>query len=288
MKKHINFVAFLIILLTIFSCSTDDKFSGSPTENQTITTLTGSISTDVDFALPGQKINFVARLPEGKVFNDTVTVEITTRRSDGGRVREYFDIMPGESTVSGKVGVAGAVLFEGQFELFMSAIEVQTVDPGIHYLMTSNKVVVNSGNSSIPDPENDRLIVRLTWENSSVFNKFKFYIDKPIGSNDVVQNFGGGSGIQHIIRIEGPGPGRTEGPSQSFREGEYIFKIGGDAQLVTPEDKKYRILVVWPNGDVKIFQGVYNGLTPTSPQLPVLKVIKTGSDATANYTAEAI
>lgn len=294
MKKN-SFVIFCsVALLAIFGCSTDEKFSGSPVGNLVLTTLTGSITATGPiinsevFALSGQKVEFTASLPEGKTFTDTVTVEVTTLRSDGGRVRDYFDVMPGQSSFTGKINSTGTVLFEGQVELFMSAIELQTVEPGIQYLMTSNRVSFKSGINSVGDPENDRLNISFVWEQPSPLNKVKVEIDRPVGSSDATATYGGlPSGIKHIIRTKGPGPGSTENSSQSFREGEYIFKFKTDAQTIT-EDKKYRIICVFPDGDVKVFVGTLFGWNGASSSAPVLKVTKTGLDENADFDVEQL
>ena len=282
MKKSLFTYVLGIFMITIVGCSTDEKFNGSPIDDQTIVTLMGAITTPVENALTDQKVEFTASLPEGKTFSDTVTVEVTTLRTDGGRVRGYYDILPGQTSVTDEIDAVGGLVFDTTFELSMTAIRLKTTEPGTHYLMTSNKVVINTGSSSIPDVESDRLQVRIVWENPSPSNRFKLWIDKPDGSTTDILGNNFNNALLHVIRNNATG---NENGSQSFAEGDYIFKLAPQAQLLPEEDKKYRIILVFPTGDVKVFNGIYENLTLDSPKKHVLKITKTGSGGNASYSA---
>ena len=283
MKKHTYIFLLGLIALVVVSCSTEDKFSGSPVGNQEIVTLTGTITTPVVNALTDQDVEFTASLPAGKVFNDTVTVEVTTLRSDGGRVRGYYDIMPGETSVTDKIAAVGGLVYDTTFELSMTAIELQTVEPGIHYLMTSNKIAINTGNNAIPDAESDRLKIRLVWDTPGPTNKFKCWIKKPGVAADVEGNNFTGSAIEHVIKTVSTTSNGNG--SLSSKEGEYIFKLAADQQLVSPENKKYRIILVFPNGDVTVYNGIFENLTQGSlDKKDVLKITKVGSGDDAVFT----
>jgi hypothetical protein len=287
MKKYTHILLLSLIALTVVSCSTEDKFSGSPVGNVNIVTLTGTIDTSVENALTDQEVEFTASLPVGKIFNDTVTVEVTALRSDGGRVRGYYDIMPGETSVTDKIAAVGGLVYDTTFELSMTAIKLQTVEPGIHYLLTSNKKVINTGNNSIPEAESDRLKIRFVWENPSATNKFKCWIKKPGVAADVEGNNFTGSAIEHVIKtVSATSNGNG---SLSSKEGEYIFRLAADQQLVSPENKKYRIIVVFPNGDVTVYNGVFENLTQGSlDKKDVLKITKDGSGDNAVFTSKQL
>jgi hypothetical protein len=248
-----------------------------------IETLTGTITTPAINALTGQEIDFTASLPAGKTFNDTVTVEVTTLRTDGGRIREYFDIMPGQTSVTDKIEAVGGLVFSTTFELSITAIELQTTEPGKHYLMTSNKVSINTGSTSIPDVADDRLKVFFTWLNPKNNNKLRLSIDRPTLADVVVTAFNGGR--EHVIR----NTGTTNSAALSSAIGEYIFSIGGDGPgtlLDQPVDMPYRAILVYPDGKVEVYQGTYNGLTDSSPLLPIFKVTKVDNDG--NYTSSQL
>jgi hypothetical protein len=293
MKKYTYIFLFSLIALTVISCTTDDKFSGSPVGNQEVVTLEGTISTSVENALIDQEVEFTASLPDGKVFNDTVTIEVTTLRTDGGRVRDYYDIMPGETSVTDKIKAVGGLVYDTTFTLSITAINLQTVEPGIHYLITSNKISINTGNTGIPTVADDRLKIRFTWENVRTNNKFRCWIRKPgttadIDGNDFTEGSATSSGgIDHVIKTVSSN--NAGGASLSSREGEYIFRLASDQQLVSPENKKYRIILVYPNGDVTVYNGVFENLTLGSPERKdVLKITKVGSGDNAVFTAEQL
>ncbi|MBL0014188.1 MAG: hypothetical protein IPP30_10975 [Flavobacterium sp.] len=285
MKKYTYIFLSALFALTVISCSTEDKFSGSPVGNVEIVTLTGTITTTVENALTDQEVEFTASLPDGKVFNDTVTVEVTTLRSDGGRVRGYYDIMPGQTSITDKIAAVGGLVYDTTFELSMTAINLQTVEPGIHYLLTSNKISINTGNNSIPEAESDRLKIRFVWENPSSSNKFKCWIKKPGVAADIEGNNFTGSAIDHVIKTVSTTSNGNG--SLSSKEGEYIFKLASDLQPVSPENKKYRIILVFPNGDVTVYNGRFDNLTQGNPEKKdVLKITKVGSGDDAVFNLE--
>lgn len=73
----------------------------------------------------------------------------------------------------------------------------------------------------------------------------------------------------------------------AYNPGTYAFKIGvvqpGD--LEDPSvDLKYRIVVKFPNGDTKIYNGVYNAMSVASGFKTVLTVTKTGTGDNVTYS----
>ena len=225
MKNYFKIGLMAGVVLWIVGCSTDERFTGSPVDSGlNIVTLEGTVSADItpnQTVLTGQKLNFTATLPLNKTFTDTVTVEVSSVAQSGGRTRAYVDIMPGESSASGEITAVGGSVFNTAFNLSMTAINLQTVEPGIHYLMKSNSISVKTGNSSIPTAETDRLKIRFISEKASTTNRFKLSIDKPSPSADVIGGFNNGI-LEHVLRTAASG---NENTSQSFREGEYIFSM---------------------------------------------------------------
>jgi hypothetical protein len=286
MKFFFNILSIIVSVAFLFlcSCSTDDRFSGSPVGNLEIVTLQGIISspyTQADsIALPGQDFDFTAKLPEGVTFTDTVEVEVTTLRSDGRRTRKIFDILPGQTSVTDKIGAAGGLIYDTSMEMFISAINLQTVDAGKHYLIESNKLVIKTGNTSVPAAESDRLKVIFTWPNPRTQNKIGFFIDRPNppGIVDSVnsQFNSDANGKPYTILNSGG----TASKIQSSDNGEYIFSIGGGegcTLLQEPIDMAYRFVIVFPDGKVKVIQGTYFGLTENilnSPLIPIFKINK--------------
>ena len=286
MKKYANIFLFFFLSLAIVSCTTEDKFNASPVGKQQIVTLTGTITTPVVNALTDQDIEFTATLPDGKTFTDTVTVEITTLRTDGGRTRGYYDIMPGQTSVTDKITAVGGLVYNTTFQLSITAINLQTVEPGIHYLINSNKVSVNTGNTRIPEAESGNVIVRFAWENMKTVNRFKCWIKLPTSANDIeAATFAENVGITHKMKLSG----NSNNGNISTSEGEYFFKLQSFRQLVPSEDKNYRIIIVFPNGDVTVYNGVFENCTLGDPlKKDVLKITKVGMGDNAVYTTEQL
>lgn len=284
--KHIFKIGFAALLVSLFvSCETDEKFSGSPIGHQNLVTLKGSITTDTEAALSGQTFKFMVYLPEGKTFSDTVSVEVSAINKSNGRIREYVIIEPGQTSAEGEIESPGGNLFNSTFDLSLTGIELYTVELGTHYLMTSDPVVIATGNSTVPATNPERLQVRLIWENASTANNVRFFVDKPTGTDQNLTQLS--TGKNHSI-VKADGGGATNGTAAlSYAEGDYIFSITGISQN-TPIDFPYRLIVRFPNGDTQVLEGVYQGMvggsTP-SPLKPVLKVTKTGQGEAATFIA---
>lgn len=67
--------------------------------------------------------------------------------------------------------------------------------------------------------------------------------------------------------------------------GDYVFKIAPVSLLPSTVNLPYRLVIVKPNGEVEVFNGVYNNITLSSPLLDVLKINKTGDGESAVFTA---
>ena len=295
--NKISKILFLIAFIAfIFSCSTDEKFSGSPIGNVEIVTLNATVASTTLNALGTQEVDVTITLPDNKTFVDTVSVEVTTLRQNGvGRTRGYIEIMPGQNTATGKVEAVGGEFFTGTFSLFLSAINLQTVEAGRHYLITSNKIDINTGDTSLLATQEDRLRIGVAWPNaiSEVVdgvlkkNTMKVSIDRPTLTDIAVFNVSPGFGKLHAIWVEGT----TNSPALSSTEGEYIFSVGGDGPgslFEEPQDFPYRLVVRFPDAEVKIFEGVYLGFNTASPLVPVLKVKKTVVDGATTFTVERL
>ena len=288
MKKFINIFAGLMVAFCLSNCNTDDQFTGTPVGNLNIVTLTGNVSptvtennvtTTTTSALSGQKFKFTATIP--RTFNDTVTVEATTIAKSGGTTTASVDILPGQTSAVGEIGAVGGAIFETDFDLSLTAINLKQVEKGTHYLLTSNKVTIKTGNSTIPDSDPDKLIMRLLWENPSSANKLRYVINRPSPLTDaVVTTINSYGKVHYINKANG-----SNSSNISSAEGDYILNISADALPASPVDEPYRLIIVSPNGKVQVFEGVYNGLFVGAPLKPILKVTKTGTGASALFTA---
>jgi hypothetical protein len=290
MKNFYKIALLLGLASWIVGCSTDERFTGSPLDSGlNIVTLEGTVSVDIDadqLVLSGQDLAFTATLPVNKVFNDTVTVEVTSTAQSGGRTRGYVDIMPGQSSGTGKISAVGGSVYNTTFSLKMTAINLQTVEPGIHYLMTSNSISILTGSTTVPSASSDRLIIRVVSQNATSSDRFVLNIDRPDpGANGTGLYVANGGYTEHFIRVANSPT--TESASFSWREGTYILSLSAPSGLpdgTVPRDKEYRIIIVKPNGESEVFNGVYEGLTATSPQKPVLSITKTVNGDNVTFT----
>lgn len=263
------------VFLTLISCSKDDKFSGSPIGNVDIVELNATITTTTTNALSGQDVDVTITLPDNKTFQDTVSVEVTALRQNGvGRTRSYLEIMPGQNSVTGIADAVGGEFFTGKFTMSVTAINLQTVEAGKHYLIRSNPVEVNTGDTALLSTQADRLKIGFAWPNPIVGNSIKVSIDRPTLADVSIFNITSDFGRVHSIFNEGT----TNTGVISSAPGDYIFSIGGDGPgslLVQGQDLPYRLVIRFPDAKVLIFEGVYQGFTTSSPLIPVLKVTKT-------------
>lgn len=383
MKKIIYVIMFAFIGGILVSCENDDdKFTGSPLGNMDIETISGTISSDAEFALPGQEINFTASVPAEfrAIVTDTITVQATAYSMGGALRNASVDILPGQTSATEKITVpGGGGTFDLNFDLKLTAIalKAKSAVPGKHYLLTSNTLNIPSGNSGVPSTNDKRLKLSIDWENKTTINKLRVKIERvklttltlrgtqgagnikigttiypvtfsndlettaanfvaaqtaAISANHGIDIFAVGSDIQFkyytdtppVIAITPVGNGirgdiyaevnvgpvtdwpkayffaatklgttsegtatATANSSYAYTPGEYRVKIGvnSDADLASaPLDLKYRLVLRYPNGDIKIYNGVYNNLSGTSGYKSVLTVNKTGLGDQTSYT----
>jgi hypothetical protein len=175
MKNYINTFFYLSILILFFSCVPDnEKFNGTPEDNNlSIETVIGSISTPVTFALPGQLVDFTVTLPQDFVskVNTKLTVEAVTTTTGMSIRKGYVTLNPGQNSGSGKILVGGGGgTFSMPVSLKLNAVSLETAFPGKQFLLTSEKVIVDSGDTSVPDDSDNKFQIKVAWESTSSGN----------------------------------------------------------------------------------------------------------------------
>jgi len=179
--KNNKIIYFLLVLAGLFfaSCESDEvKYSGTPVGNQQIITLQGVITTPITDALPNQKVPFTVELP--RAFKDTVNVEVTTLSLSGTRTRVSVEFLPNETVVTDDIPAVGGAIFNNTFEMYISGFNIRHTEPGIHYLIESNRITINTGNSAVPGDDSSKFQVSMFWPNSAQ-NDFRIWVDKPNG-----------------------------------------------------------------------------------------------------------
>ena len=270
--KNIKFFFFIgLLAATLFSCESDDeKYNGSPVGKDDIITLDGIIQTTVTAAMNNQKIPFTVTLP--RTFSDTVSVEVSTKNRSGASTRVSVDILPGDVTISDEIPCAGGAIYNSSVDLSITAINLKTVEQGKHYLIKSNVITLETGDTSVPSSDNTKLQVRFAVpESGSTLNNIRLYVTRPDNTVSVP-----GNESSTPTRLYSVTNGASNSVTSSGLVGEYILKIAAFNSLVTsPVDLPYRFVVRFPDGSSKLFQGIYPALTLSSPQLPVLRIVKT-------------
>ena len=272
--RYIYLIAPLLVLL--LSCESDnEKYSGTPVGNQQFETIEGTISTNITAAMRNQAIPFRVSIP--RTFKDTVSIEVATLNLSGGRTRVSVDILPGDTEATDEIPCAGGLLYDTTVNLSMTGIALKTVESGKHYLIKSNVITLQTGDTSVPPSDNSRLSVRFTWpEPASSLNNIRLTIVRPDNVNNTpildagVRDYAILTTVTNVNALN----------KYSSQPGEYIFKINAVRLIDSPVNLPYRFVVRFPDGTSRLIQGVYENLTTTSPQKIVLKAVKTVNPAT--------
>lgn len=279
--KNFKIFILLISFITLFSnCDKGEIFTGSPVGNQDIITLKGEVSTTESVALKDQIIPVYIKLP--KTFASEATVEVSTFNKRGGRTRAYIKIPAGTDSANGKVAAVGGDIFDTTFDIQLTAISLETVEIGKQYLLTSDIIPIATGSSSVPDDDSSKLQIKLVWENAALDkNNIKLTVDRPSPISDAFPGITGS--IYRLHNIGATTSTTPNGTGSSNVAGEYFLKISATNLIASSVDLKYKIILKFPDGSTKVYQGVYSGMTTDltiSPLKSILKITKsiTGND----------
>ena len=297
--KNFRKILLLFPLLALFAnCEDGDVFTGSPLDdaNQKIETLNAELSTTTTLALTDQKIPFTVKLPQ--TFTDTVRVEATALSDSGRRRRAYVEILPNTNTATGDILAAGGDIYSTTFTLTLTAIEFYNGVKGTHYLLKSNVLNINTGNTSVPDNDLARLQIKFAYPNASTStNRLRMIVQRPNGIANATVNLLGGALFHYISNVNAPtitsssqGTINTSNATTTIPAGgEFILTVSALGLVESPTDLPYRIIVNFPNDTVQVFEGVLTGIVVGSPYIPVAKVTKiVDGSGNITYTAEAL
>jgi hypothetical protein len=176
----------LLFILSLVSCETNDKFSGSPEGVIPIETITATVATQTNYALPGQEIDFTATLPDSfrAIYKDSVSIEATTLNVVGSIRKSNVVILPGQNSATGKIFIGGGTgnLFDSSVNLSLTGIKLNKEIVGKHFLLNSNVINITSGATSIPADDERGLTFKVSWENKNVQNliQLRTFRDKSV------------------------------------------------------------------------------------------------------------
>lgn len=279
MKKIIN-IFYITILTSMFvSCDQNDRISGSPEQNDDIITLTGTISSPETAVVAGQTIPFTATIPQ--TFEGDVDVEATAILPNGVKTTSFVTIPAGQTTATGDIEVPASeapvlMPFNNNMKMYLSAILLTVGEEGTHYLLNSNEISLDFGDTARPDPNITRLRIAFDWKG-------------PYGEaeNDL---------DLYLLRNE-PGGGQTV-VATSFRAVRYEFAnllntavdgtyiVAAEAYTLTYGSEigtmPYRYVLRYPDNSVKTFSGTFTDFTE-GDFVEVLQIVKTTVDGVVSY-----
>ncbi len=289
--KYLLYQLFIISSLFIFiSCEPkEERFTGSPEGKLVFENVTAIVSTTNTFALQTQEIDFTATLPQGfrSLVSGKVTIEATTTTISGSVRKASVDVLPGQNSATGKIVVGGGGgTFDSIYTLKLTAINLENPVLGKQYTLDSNVLTIGFGGSTrIPDEDSKTLLVRIVWENKVTPNQLNCYVTVPSGNEFLISSattFREYS-IAKFAKKTSTGNIIPQNAAYAFSSGDYVFSINANTIETTPIDLKYRAILRFPDGSVKVFNGLYNNLTLTSSKKQILKFTKTGIDDTSDY-----
>ncbi len=165
MKNFKNIFSLIVLLTLTFSCTNEEKVAGTIAGNNLeLVPLIGTIATTSNYVLTDQKTPITITLP--KSFSDIVTVEVSSFSDTGRRRRTYIEIPANQTTINSFAAAAGGAdgVYDGSKCTFvLSGISLKTSEPGKHYLLSSNELTLNTGDSSVPSANSSKLQIRLNW-----------------------------------------------------------------------------------------------------------------------------
>lgn len=185
MKKLFKIIVIIQLFTLLFSCTENEKFDGTPEDNNLVfETITGVVSTNATFALPGQTIDFTATIPQdfATMVNDTIDIEAVTSTIGGSLRKKSVRLLPGQSSVTDKILVGGGGgTFFMPVDLKLNAINIKNSFPGKQFLLKSNVITIESGDTRVPADSDNKLQIKVAWESLTTRNRIECKISR-VGS----------------------------------------------------------------------------------------------------------
>jgi hypothetical protein len=290
MKKYLKQLTFVAITFLFFSCTNDnEKFSGSPADNSTeVTPLVGTLTTDQLTVVSSQNFPVTITIPQSFEFD--VTVEVTSRLVNTTKKTVRNIIIPaGQTTVVGNAGApsstSGVLPFNNQLEIYLTAINSvvnEVTNPtfgfkGKQYSLTSDKLIIDYGDTSYTNSKSDRLSIVL--DNLG-----------PSGTNGNNLNFRVTK--DNILVVDRTTTQRFEKYDilKTAPSGTYVISIWAQSLVTSPVDLPYRFALTFPNEDVRSFGGVLPNLTVGTALTSIskLQIIKSSDSSGVTFLVTAI
>lgn len=274
MKNFSIIIMSALTLIAIFSCTKEDRFSGSPIGKSEFVNISGIVSTDESVLSSNQIFKFTIALPQS--FLSDVSVEATTLAPNGSIRKATVVIPAGQTSAIGMISSPQAIS-DGSFiqktDLFLSAISIKDGILGKQYTISSNKITIELGDTTVDASNTERCIVKFDWQGP-------YGVDGNPLSNDMDMKVKR-NGVNFTGTIPpSTTPQSTEGPGRRYEkfsilktypDGDYTFEPFAKSLNVTGFDMlPYRFVIVFPTDTSKTYNGSYVGLI--APSLPTVKL----------------
>jgi len=278
MKKLFNIFCLVFVATAIVSCDENDPVSGSPVDNSDIVTLTGIISSPEAAVVAGQQIGFTATIPQ--TFEGDVRVEATASLPNGVKTTASVVIPAGQTSASGIIQVPSSeapilMPFNNAMKLSLTAILLTEGESGTHYLLNSNELTLDYGDSATPAANITRLTITFDWKGPYDQNDLDMYVIRvnPDNSLSVI-----GTGFTGT-RYENGVINNTAVDATYVVAAESYTTVYGD----DTGDIPYRYIIRYPNNSVRVFAGTFVDMAEGDFEF-TLQIVKATSGPLPTFT----
>ena len=294
--KNILFL-FLSLFLVLSCDEKGEKFSGSPVGKANFVNIEGTVATQETIVSTVQDFKFTATIPQ--TFASDVEVEATIVGANTSIRRAKIIIPAGQTSAIGSITAPVAIdsnsstlTFTQTATLYLSAIIPSTLVPNTNYTISSNKLVLNLSDTTVPISNSDRCIIRFDWIGpwGELGNPLKNDLDMRVKKDGVLYTtlnpapLPGNPTNQNTIGVGK----RYENFSimNTYPDGDFTFETFAKS-LIASGDLKCRFVVVNPKNISKTIEYVEPALLTTSlPSTPItrLKIRKLTTAGVVDYS----
>jgi hypothetical protein len=297
MKTSYKFLVLLGTALFFSSCDEGDVFTGSPVgTNVQFETIQGTITTTETHAVSGEIIPITVSIPNAFPFEVKVQA-MAFLPNTNKRTTKTVLIPAGATSADSTMQVPGAEQSDLPFHmnLELSLVAITTGDEvlptgfaGKQYKLTSDKVVLDFGDSSLPALNANRLIVKFDFEFPNNGNPSSNNLNLSFKKNGVITAIGNSSATSAPVFGTLTASARYETVNFNnavAEDGTYTLSAFAQKLKSTPSDVDYRFVVRFPNDVSKVYSGTLTGLTVgnAASAIPVLQIVKSTIDGVAHY-----
>jgi hypothetical protein len=305
----IKYKIFLLLVSSLFvnSCDKGDVFTGSPVNsNVEFVTLNGTVSTPDAFVVGSQDLPITVTIPQA--FDVDVNVQVTAfvpniNRKSTKTVLFHAGLTTVDSTIKLPAGDSTELPFDLNLQLYLTGITTApTTDitipsgfKGKQYIMTSNIVDLNYGDSPLGATNSKRCAIRFDYPDfikattppiPTSYNNLNIRLKK----DGVVTPVSGNSTQPINGTTTSPIRGEAVNFLDTATDGTYTIEVFAVKLITSPVDLPYRFTIRFPENTSKIIRGVLPALTlgTVSTAIPKLKIERTTTVTGVKYEVTSL